>query len=70
MRFFNCCSGVSPLPTTGSSQLKPRYQLLMSVVWGNWKPRLSKNFLTSSESSASARNSTPQSGRSISGTSR
>ena len=26
MRFFACCAGVSPLPTTGSSMLKPRYQ--------------------------------------------
>ena len=55
LRFLACCSGVSPLPTTGSSQLKPRYQLEMSTVRGSWKPFSVYSRVTSSESCISIR---------------
>ena len=38
LRFFSICSGVAPLPTTGSSQLKPMYQLDASTVVGSRMP--------------------------------
>ena len=69
-RLRRCCSGVSPLPTTGSSQLNPRYQFWGSMLRGNRIPRASNRRRTSSESFASARKSGPQSDRSISGTSK
>jgi hypothetical protein len=43
-------AGVSPLPTTGSSQLKPMYQLFASIVVGSLMPfsRYSFSFFLSS----------------------
>ncbi|CFN78218.1 Uncharacterised protein [Bordetella pertussis] len=38
LRLRSCCAGVSPFPTTGSSQLKPMYQLEVSTVVGRRMP--------------------------------
>ena len=50
LRLRSACSGVSPLPTTGSSQLKPMYQLLASIVVGSLMPFSRYSFSFSFES--------------------
>ena len=50
LRLRSAWAGVSPLPTTGSSQLKPMYQLFASIVVGSLMPfsRYSLSFFLSS----------------------
>ncbi len=67
LRFFSSCSGVSPLPTTGSSQLKPMYQLAVSTVVGSLMPCSRYSRALSWLSPAATSMATPYSPRSICG---
>ncbi|MNI43692.1 hypothetical protein D3C73_980310 [compost metagenome] len=69
LRFFSACSGVSPLPTTGSSQLNPMYQLAVSTVVGRRMPCSRYCLALSWLSPAATSMATPYSPRSICGTS-